>query len=204
MTTDRDHHNAYQRQLFATEVGDFCQPIPRDVGIRLDTIVSAASLSAESRVLDVGTGVGVLLPRIKQYGVSKIVACDLSSEMLAEARRRHPDVAFWCGDMVDLPRSFGRYGAVFFNAMFGNVWDQGETLASACMHLAAGGRIIISHPMGAGYVDELRQADRMRVPHVLPKRADLLELTQQLPVRLLTYESSGRLYLAVLKGSADL
>ena len=100
------------------------------------------------------------------YGVRKIVGCDLSSMMLKEAKRQHPDVSFWCGAVVDLTDTRGPFDAVFLNAMFGNVWDQSETLRNVDTLLSATGRVCISHPLGfrlphGGYEDHLIAASRL-------------------------------------------
>ena len=167
---NRQAHNEYQRALFRDEVGRFREPTPRQVVPRLRRIVDLANLEPSDRVLDVGTGTGVLIPYIKRYGVRQILGCDLSSTMIEEAKRQHPDVSFWCGDVVDLPDTYGHFDAVFLNAMFGNVWDQSETLRNVDTLLSATGRVCISHPLGSRFVADLHQQDPRRTPHLLPDR----------------------------------
>ncbi len=104
---DRQRHNRYQQRIFDTSVECFRQAIPADVEKRTEQIVAAANLGAGDRVLDVGTGIGVLIPYIQRCGVGRIVGCDLSAAMLSEAQERYPNVRFWCGDVVDIPREMG-------------------------------------------------------------------------------------------------
>ena len=104
---NRQAHNRYQRALFRDEVDRFREPTPRQVVPRLKRLVALAGLERSDRVLDVGTGTGVLIPYMKRYGVRQILGCDLSSTMIEEAKRQHPDVSFWCGDVVDLPDTRG-------------------------------------------------------------------------------------------------
>ncbi len=195
---NRQAHNEYQRALFRDEVDRFREPAPREVVARLQRIVGLADLQPSDRVLDVGTGTGVLIPYMKRYGVRTIVGCDLSSMMLEEARREHPDVSFWCGDVVDLPDTHGSFDAVFLNAMFGNVWDQSETLRRVETLLTASGRICISHPLGSRFVADLHQQDPRRTPHLLPDRHRLRELTATLELKTLYFEDSIELYAACL------
>ena len=106
--------------------------------------------------MDVGTGIGVLIPHIQRYGVRNIVGCDLSAGMLAEAQLRYPEVRYWQGDVIDLPDELGPFDVVFFNGMFGNVWSQRDALEKVSAQLSQTGRILISHPLGAwqmGFVD---------------------------------------------------
>jgi len=69
---------AHQRRRFNELVDVFDTPQPPDVMERLDEIVSAAGLCHGEVVLDVGSGVGVLVPLIKLYHPSVILACDLA------------------------------------------------------------------------------------------------------------------------------
>ena len=58
---------------------------------KIDTIVSLAQLPENSRILDIATGTGVLIPRLLEANPQEIVAIDLSSQMLAVARKKYPD-----------------------------------------------------------------------------------------------------------------
>ncbi len=195
---NREEHNEYQRALFRDEVGRFREPTPRQVVPRLKRLVALADLERSDHVLDVGTGTGVLIPYIKRYGVRQILGCDLSSTMIEEAKRQHPDVSFWCGDVVDLPDTRGPFDAVFLNAMFGNVWDQSETLRSVDALLSATARVCISHPLGSRFVADLHQQDPRRTPHLLPDRYRLRELTTPPELKTLYFEDSIELYAACL------
>ena len=118
--------------------------------------------------------------------------------MVEEAQRQHPDVAFWCGDVVDIPDPHGSFDAVFLNAMFGNVWNQSETLRRVEALLTASGRICISHPLGSRFVADLHRQDPRRTPHLLPDRHRLRELTATLDLKTLYFEDSMELYAAFL------
>lgn len=195
---NRRQHNLYQRQVFDKNVEFFRQPIPEDVQRRTQQIVAAAKLKAGDRVLDVGTGTGVLIPHIRRFGVTDLIGCDLSEPMLAEARKRYPEVQVWCGDVIDFPSQLGPFDAIFFNAVFGNMWDQRETLSVSAELLAEGGRIIISHPMGAAFAEKLAAEDPKMVPHPLPGKERLADLIRELPLTVETFRDEKDLYLCVL------
>ncbi|CAN0546976.1 unnamed protein product, partial [Ectocarpus sp. 12 AP-2014] len=61
-----------------------------------------------------------------------------------------------------------------FNAVFGNLWDQGAALERAANILEEGGKVVISHPLGRDFVSRLKAVDDTVVPHELPER-DALE-----------------------------
>jgi len=130
----------------------------------------------------VGTGTGALLPFLLPYldenaGEKRIVGMDLSAGMLVVARERFPRASFWQGDVLDLPVIYEREGgkeeglftAVFFNACFGNVFDQARALREVGKLVKKGGRVVISHPLGADFVEELRRRSPSVVLADLPR-----------------------------------
>jgi 2-polyprenyl-3-methyl-5-hydroxy-6-metoxy-1,4-benzoquinol methylase len=196
---NRQQHNLYQQRIFNTSVDCFRQVIPADVENRTEQIVAAAELTAGDRVLDVGTGIGVLIPHIQRFGVRYIVGCDLSAAMLSEAEKRYPNVRFWCGDVIDISRDLGPFDVVFFNAVFGNMWNQRHALESTSALLTPTGRIIISHPMGAAFAEQLRAKDPKMIPHSLPGKKRTAELIQGLPLKMQYFCDEECLYLCVVE-----
>ncbi len=200
---ERREHAALQKSYFDRKVEYFMQPVPAEVERRTRAIVEAAGLAGGSRVLDVATGVGVLIPHILERGVKagNLMGCDLSEQMLAGARARYPGVFFWLGDFLDFPRSLGPFDAIFFNACFGNFFDQRSVIDTA-VHLAdRGGRIVISHPMGSGFVAALHKSEPEIVPHLLPAEDKLSEWARDFRLQLETFRDEPDLYLAILRKS---
>lgn len=194
-------HADQQRVYFDQRTFVFTQPIPAAVQKRTRRIVEAARLDSQARVLDVGTGVGVLVPHFLSQGVrpENIMGCDLSPNMLDEARRRYPDVRFWQGDFLEFPEQFGTFDAIFFNACFGNFYDQGKVLEKGAALLSGEGRLVISHPMGARFVAQLRAAEPEIVPHCLPGREAFMEWATRFGLILATFVDEADLYIAILR-----
>src|SRR5271166_4724968 len=65
-------------------------------------------------ILDLGCGTGHLTARIGSYG-AQVLGIDRSPEMIAEARRKHPEVQFEVADARHLAFA-ERFDAVFSNA----------------------------------------------------------------------------------------
>lgn len=174
----RQPHIQLQGAYFDKKADMFLRPIPEFIQEKTREIVTMSGVGPGSVVLDVGSGVGVLIGHFLEAGVraADIVGCDLSTEMLTRARANYPDVVFWQGDAADiasaigkdLPAHIGAFDRVFFNACFGNMFDQKLALASALSVLKVGGQVILSHPLGARFVDALRKSDPDIVPHRLP------------------------------------
>lgn len=196
--TERAAHNARQAAIFDSAVAFFLRPIPPEIAERTTRIVALAGLPAGAAVLDVGTGVGVLINHLRAAGAQRIVACDLSAQMLAHARERHGDHAeFFHGDIIDLPPASSPFDAVFFNAMFGNVYDPAAALRQAHRLLRPGGRVIISHPMGRAWHARLREQNPDMIPHDLPDQQAAAALFASTGFRLLTAIDEADLYAVV-------
>lgn len=173
-TTDepRRLHNARQVELFDAAADSFLAPIPTEIQQRTERIVAAAALPTNARVLDVGTGAGVLIAHLQAAGAGRIVACDVSSRMLKHARMRYGDAAeFVQCDILDLPAGLGPFDAVFFNAVFGNLYDPVAALRQTLALLTGGGQVVISHPMGRSWHRRLRERYPDMVLRDLPDRA---------------------------------
>lgn len=202
-----------QKRYFDQRVDFFCQPVPDSIQNRTREIVESAGLDEGSKVLDVGTGVGVLIAHFLEQNVraENIVGCDLSEQMLKIARRRFENVFFWRGDIVDLPYPLPgefpchliSFDVVFFNACFGNMWDQSESLKAARRLTDNQGKIVISHPLGAGFVGSLHESEPDIVPHLLPCRKTYVDWSTRLGFSLLRFEERPGFYLAILQCNGD-
>jgi riboflavin kinase len=157
----------------------------------------------------VATGAGALVGHFLEAGVKpeNIVGVDLSSEMLSIARSRFPSVCFHQGDIAilrqPLPSNFPKhielFDAVFFNACFGNMWDQQESLAAAARLMSDKGQIVISHPLGYGFVDSLHRNEPHIVPHRLPGEAELEILCAETNLMVAYAEIEKNFYLVRLR-----
>ncbi len=197
----RAEHIEFQRSYFNRVVEFFRQPLPDDVGKRTREIVRLAEVSSYDRILDVGTGTGVLVGYFLEFGVpaSAITGCDLSTEMLEEARQRYPEVTFIQSDIDELPMNTGPFTRAFFNGCFGNMYNPVATLLRTSKMMAAGGRIIISHPLGNSFVQGLKDREPDLILRLLPAEEEILNWCGQLKLNLLAFRDSGDFYLAILE-----
>lgn len=79
-----------------------------------DALLDAAGVSPASRVLDVATGPGPIAAAAAARGADAI-GLDFSAAMIAEAKRRHPSIAFREGDAEALPFGSSSFDAVVMN-----------------------------------------------------------------------------------------
>ncbi len=183
-----------QRRRFNELADVFDTPQPPEVMARLAEIVAAAHLAKGEVVLDVGTGAGVLIPLIENYHPSAILACDLAEEMLERVTQKHPTVRTYRADIALLSLPSESVDIIFMNAMYGNIADKPRACRNAARMLRASGRLVVSHPEGRAFVDQLRDVTDLFVES-LPTRKQFELLLAPLGLIVTTFRDEPKLYL---------
>jgi SAM-dependent methyltransferase len=146
----------HQRACFNRAVEAFDVPQPPAVLERLRQVVEVAAIAPGETVLDVGAGVGVLVPFIRDYRPGRIIACDLAERMLERLTSKYPEVAAYRADIAQLELPVESVDVIFMNAMYGNIADKPAAHGNVVRMLRPGGRLLVSHPEGRAFVDHLR------------------------------------------------
>ena len=190
--------NPSQRQYFNERVGAFDTSQPPPVIERLGEIVSAAGLYPGEVVLDVGTGVGVLIPLIQSFRPSRIVACDIAERMLQCLQQKYPQVETCHSDVADLPLDAASIDVTFLNAMYGNIADKPRACQNVARMLREGGRMVVSHPEGRAFVEELRRTSPLPIES-FPDHDEFQSQLKPLGLEVIAYRDEPKLYLMVAR-----
>ena len=190
--------NRKQAHYFDVVVELFDQEQPPHILRNLQLIVEAADIQPGDVVLDVGAGVGVLIPLLRAFRPGRIVACEISAKMLARLADKYPDVETHLSDIGEMGLPDGSMNVIFMNAVFPNLVDKPRALANCARMLARSGRLIISHPEGRLFVEQLKEVVPFHLDS-LPIFPQLRRLVKDLPFLLTRYEDLSNLYLAVLE-----
>lgn len=104
--------------------------------------VAAIGATAGERVLDLAAGTGTSSAALADRGVAT-VACDFSTGMVLEGKRRRPDLAFVAGDATQLPFADATFDAVTISFGLRNVNPPAAGLAEMLRVTRPGGRIVV-------------------------------------------------------------
>lgn len=120
-----------------------------------EDVLSLLTLKPGMHVLDLGCGNGALTEKLAQAGAA-VLGMDASGEMLALARREHPQIPFLLGDaqtfQLEQP-----VDAVFSNAVFHWIDDQDALLSHIAAALVPGGQLVCEFG-GKGCAETIHQA----------------------------------------------
>ena len=187
-----------QRQYFNNRVDEFDIPQPLLVLGRLRNIVAEAGLQPGEVVLDVGTGVGVLIPLIQFFRPARIIACDLAEKMLERLKQKYPQVDIYHTDVSCLSLEDASVDVIFLNAMYGNIDDKPTACRNVARLLRPGGRMVVSHPEGRAFVEKLRQISPLSIES-LPSRETFKSLLEPFDLNIIAYRDIPSLYLMVAR-----
>jgi len=110
--------------------------------------VKAVNAQSGEQVLDIAAGTGTSSAALAKSG-AEVVAVDFSPGMIAEGRKRHPDLTFVEGDAQELPFPTGSFDVATISFGLRNVNNPQKALAEMKRILRPGGRLVVcefSHP----------------------------------------------------------
>jgi SAM-dependent methyltransferase len=109
-----------------------------------DAVMEALGHGVHGRVLDIGCGTGLLACRvIDTFPRARVVGCDFSHGMLAQAAARGPSVPWVQGDACRLPFADQSFDTVVSTEAFHWFPDQRAALAELFRVLTPGGRLLV-------------------------------------------------------------
>ena len=158
--------------------------------VRLREIVAGLGIAPGAAVLDVGSGTGVLLPLLHESmnGDARVVALDLSGEMLKRAldkgaalsQSKGQPAIYVQGDAQSLPLPDGVFDWVVCNAVFPHFPDKPRALAELRRVLRAGGRLVICHAFKRQAINEFhRSIGDVVARDAIPDEEEMLHLLRE-------------------------
>ncbi len=111
----------------------------------IDAFVRLSGLGPGARVIDVGCGSGAFTEVLSRRGF-QASGLDISSKLIALAKRKFPAIDFYEGDAERLPFDAGRFDGVLLSGLIHHFPDQRALAAEVFRVLKPGGRFVAFDP----------------------------------------------------------
>jgi ubiquinone/menaquinone biosynthesis C-methylase UbiE len=138
---------------YATFLPDTRAEAPLDLAM-IDAFAEAVTSGDDARVLDAGCGAGRMSRYLTERGC-RVEGADLSSSMVAMARRDHRDLAFTVASLTELPYRDDQFGGVllWYSIIHTPPAGQARIFAEACRVLRPAGHLLVGFQSGEGRRD---------------------------------------------------
>jgi uncharacterized protein YceH (UPF0502 family) len=195
-----DIRDAKVRAAYATVAGAYADQFDDELAalpFESWLLRRVAGLAGEAPVIDAGTGPGHVAAFLVEAGADA-TGLDLSPEMVAEARRRHPEVLYEIGDLRQLlrPPTYDGWGAVvaWYSLVHLAASELPGAIDSLVRPLRAGGWLVLGLHAGAEVrtITEWLGQD-VELEFVLHDPADVISAVERTGLRDLEWYRRGPL-----------
>jgi len=149
---------------------------------KVQYIVELLEVQSDDRILDVGTGTGIMIPFYEKYLVNGcVVAIDYSEKMIDVARVKfpaedHPLVSFVVSDVYNLAYD-SAFSLVVCYSCFPHFVDQLLAIKILSKSLRKGGRLVVAHSESANKINGVHMNGGVEIKNdFLPSMEQLKKL----------------------------
>lgn len=146
---------------------------------KVEYIVRKIGVIGDEKVLDVGTGTGVMIPHYVRHLVGgRVVAVDYSEKMIEVARSKFPEkdfpmITYVVSDLYDL-RYEEAFDLVVCYSCFPHFVDQPLAIEIMSRALKKGGRLVIAHSDSAKKINGVHMSGGVEISNdFLPSMGEL-------------------------------
>jgi len=141
--------NPKQKNFFNEKAAIWDQITIHDLG-KVNYITEKLEICGDEKILDIGTGTGIMIPFYERHLVSgSVIAVDYSDEMIVVARQKypeneHPQISYVVSDLYDL-KYCNEFDLVVCYSCFPHFVDQPLAMEILSKALKKGGRLAVAH-----------------------------------------------------------
>ena len=135
---------------------------------KIRKILDLSSIKKGSKILDVGTGTGILTSYLLEKSPAKITAIDISENMIKVAKEKYKDerVEFVVNDIMEFNDTGFDY--IFIYSAYPHFNDKEALFKHLKDRLKDGGKIIIAHSQSKEKINQLHSKNDTVKDDVLP------------------------------------
>jgi ubiquinone/menaquinone biosynthesis C-methylase UbiE len=147
---------------------------------RLENMVNKLDIQAGYRILDVGTGTGILIPYLVNIiGDTGTLFClDSAEKMLEKARQKNfkGNIKYVCSDITSTKFASGFFDAVVCYSSFPHFLDKYLALTEINRLLRKGGRLYICHTASRSFINKIHRQVPELSGDLIPDKPEMLQL----------------------------
>lgn len=134
---------------------------------KLKKIFELSDVAPDSRILDVGTGTGILIKYLLETSPESITALDISENMIKVAMSKYKDerIKFTVGDLYE--HNDGGYDYIFMYSVYPHFEDKDALFKHLSSILNHGGRVVIAHSESKEKINEIHSKNPAVNRHLL-------------------------------------
>lgn len=158
----------------------------------------AAEFQAASRILEIGTGTGALIPVLRGLAQdSSLISADFAHAMLVQAHKRSSDARLLQADVHELPFASVGFDVVICHNSFPHFSDKTRALHEIQRVLRPGGKLMILHNNSREFVNAIHT--RVGAPlqyDLLPEKDVMRQLLERTGWAAVTVDDAPTHYVA--------
>jgi demethylmenaquinone methyltransferase/2-methoxy-6-polyprenyl-1,4-benzoquinol methylase len=152
---------------------------------KVQYITELLAIVGNDRILDVGSGTGVMIPFYEKYlSDGCVVAVDYSEKMIKEAQKKfpakdHPKISFQAADVYNLKYT-EEFDVVVCYSCFPHFVDQPLAIQILAKALKHGGRLAVAHSNSADKINGVHKNGGVEIKNdFLPSMQQLKQMMKQ-------------------------
>lgn len=161
---------------------------------KINYILNRTTLKKGFRILDIGCGTGILERYLLPFSPSRIVAVDLSPQMIqqAQAKYKTPSVEFRCEDVMEIKDESFDYAIAY--SVFPHFQDPRKLIDRLATLLIPGGELVICHSESREEINGHHHKHAGKLSFGLPPASEVASYMEPF-FRVRALEDTDRLYL---------
>lgn len=148
------------REFFNSMADKWDMTVNHDEG-KIKHILDLFQIAEGGKILDVGTGTGVMIPFLHSYigDSGSITAIDVAEKMIEVAKRKFSfkNVEYIAGDVLEKELPHDNFDCIMCYSMFPHFEDKKAAIGKLAKYLKKGGKFVICHSQSREAINNLHK-----------------------------------------------